>query len=80
MGLGLEVGVDVGVAVAVGVTVAVGVAVAVGVDVGVGVPAEAFVHAPVGGPPEPLQKYSVKTVLSICTPAVALVLPSVNVP
>jgi hypothetical protein len=28
------------------------------VDVGVGVPAGPVAHAPVGGPPEPLQKYS----------------------
>jgi len=62
--------------VAVGAKVAVGVAVAVGVGVGLGSPSgKDGVQPPVGEPPEPLQKYSEKHMLSFCTPAVALPLP-----
>jgi hypothetical protein len=82
----VEVGVGVGVSGMLGVgdglggTVAVAVAEAVAVGVGLGVPAGAKVHPPVGGPPEPLQKYSLKQLSSLCTPAVADVLPLVIVP
>jgi hypothetical protein len=58
----------------------VAVAVAVGVGVGVGEPAGTKAQPPVAGPPEPLQKYSLKHALSLCTPAVADVLPPLTVP
>ena len=75
----LGVGDAVGVGVRVDVAVAVAVAVGVAVGVGLGVPAGANVH-PVGGPPEPSQKYWRKHMLSLCTPAVADRLPLVTVP
>jgi hypothetical protein len=56
------------------------VAVAVAVGVGVGEPAGTKAQPPVAGPPEPLQKYSLKHASSLCTPAVADELPPLTVP
>ena len=73
--VGVGVCVVVGVGVGLGGRVAVGVAVAVAVGVGLGVPVGPKAHPPVGGPPEPLQRYSAKQLSLLCTPAVALALP-----